>query len=84
MTTPTEQPAAQSPAVQSIDIRHLSTAQLQALGVSQLAYVKPVVVGGVTAFAIHAADGTQMAVAEDCAVAVAAIREHEMVAALVH
>ena len=69
---------------QDIDIRHLSTAQLQALGVSQLAYVKPVMVGGVTAFAIHAADGTQMAVAEDCAVAVAAIREHEMVAAMVH
>ncbi len=69
---------------QDIDIRHLSTAQLQALGVSQLAYVKPVMVGGVAAFAIHAADGTQMAVAEDCAVAVAAIREHEMVAAMVH
>ena len=79
MTNTTEQRAAQA-----IDIRHLSTAQLQALGVSQLAYVKPVIVGGVTAFAIHAADGTQMAVADDCAVAVAAIREHEMVAAMVH
>ena len=71
-------------AAPDIDIRHLSTAQLQALGVSQLAYVKPVMVGGVAAFAIHAADGTQMAVAEDCAVALAAIREHEMIAAMVH
>lgn len=77
--TSTEQTAGQD-----IDIRHLSTAQLQALGVSQLAYVKQVMVGGVAAFAIHAADGTQMAVAEDCAVAVAAIREHEMIAAMVH
>ncbi len=68
-----------------VDIRHLSTEQLQALGVSQLAYIKPVLTeGGATAFAIHAADGTQMAVADDHAVAVAAIRQHEMVAALVH
>ena len=29
-----------------IDIRHLSTDQLQQLGVSQLAYVRPVIVNG--------------------------------------
>ena len=42
----------------SFDIRHMSTDQLGALGVSQLAYVKPVVVNGSAGFAIHAADGT--------------------------
>jgi hypothetical protein len=36
------------------------------------------------AFAIHAADGTPMAIAADREVAVAAIRQHEMVPALVH
>ena len=39
---------------------------------------------GVTAFAIHAADGTPMAVAGGLDVAVAAILQHEMVAAQVH
>ncbi|MCQ8240297.1 DUF1150 family protein [Rhizosaccharibacter radicis] len=67
-----------------IDIRHLSTRQLQALGVSQLAYVKSVLVDGEIAFAIHAADGTPMALAGDREVAVAAIQQHEMVAASVH
>lgn len=71
-------------AVRMIDIRHLSTEQLAQLGVSQIAYVKQVVMNGVPAFAIHAADGSPMAVAGDQELAVAAIRQHEMVASLVH
>ena len=67
-----------------IDIRHLSTDQLAQLGVSQIAYVKQVVMNGARAFAIHAADGSPMAVAGDQELAVAAIRQHEMVASLVH
>jgi len=66
------------------DIRHLSVAQLASLGVSHLAYVKPVVVNGARAFAIHGADGTPMAVAGAEDLAFAAIRQHEMVPALVH
>ena len=68
----------------ALDIRHLSAEQLAGLGVSQIAYVKPVMMNGVRAFAIHAADGTPMAVAGDCDLAVAAIRQHEMLASLVH
>ena len=67
-----------------LDIRHLSVEQLQALGVSQIAYVRPVLVDGNAAFAIHAADGTPMAVAGDRDVAFAAIRQHEMMPTLVH
>ena len=70
--------------LQVLDIRHLSAEQLAGLGVSQIAYVKPVMMNGVRAFAIHAADGTPMAVAGDCDVAVAAIRQHEMQPNLVH
>ncbi len=66
------------------DIRHLTSAELAALGVSQLAYIKSVVVDGAEAFAIHAADGTPMALTGDRDVALAAIRQHEMVPALVH
>ncbi len=67
-----------------LDIRKLSQMQLLELGMEQMAYVKPVWMDGTTAFAIFAADGSPMAVAADCDMAVAAIMEHEMVAALVH
>ena len=67
-----------------LDIRKLTQAQLMQLGMSQLAYVKPVWMDGETAFAIFAADGSPMAVAADCDLAVAAIMQHEMVPALVH
>jgi hypothetical protein len=68
----------------AFDVRHLSEQQLAALGVSQIAYVKPVMVNGVQGFAIHAADGTPMAVAGDRDVAVAAVVQHEMLPFSVH
>ena len=67
-----------------VDIRHISTEQLAQLGMQQIAYVKPVVVNGTAAFAIHAADGTPMALAAELDVALAAIVQHEMVPAQVH
>ena len=66
------------------DVRHLSEKQLAALGVSQIAYLKPVVIDGIEGFAIHAADGTPMAVAGDREVAVAAVVQHEMLPVSVH
>jgi hypothetical protein len=71
-------------AMESFDIRHLTVAQLASLGVSHIAYVKPVLVNGTRAFAIHGADGTPMAVAGAEDLAFAAIRQHEMVPSLVH
>jgi hypothetical protein len=68
----------------AVDIRHISTEQLAQLGLQQIAYVKPVVVNGTAAFAIHAADGTPMAIAGGLDVALAAIVQHEMVPAQVH
>jgi len=70
--------------VVAFDVRHLSEQQLAALGVSHIAYVKPVMVDGVQGFAIHAADGTPMAVAGNRDVAVAAVMQHEMLALSVH
>ncbi len=66
------------------DIRHLSAEQLARLGVSQIAYVRPVVVDGEPGFSIHAADGTPMAVAGDRGTALAAIVQHDMIPLLVH
>ena len=70
--------------VASFDIRHLSAQQLGELGVSQIAYVKPIMVNGQHGFAIHAADGTPMAVAGDREVAMATILQHEMHPLSVH
>ena len=67
-----------------IDVHAMTTDQLQRLGVSQMAYVKPVFLNGTTMFAIHGADGSPMALAEDRNLALAAIVQHEMIPALVH
>jgi hypothetical protein len=74
----------EAPTKERIDIRHLSIEQLARLGVSQIAYVKPVIMNGTKAFAIHAADGTPMAVAGDRDVAIAAVHQHELLVSLVH
>jgi hypothetical protein len=66
------------------DVRHITQDQLQQLGLSQLAYVKPVMLNGTPMFAIHGADGSPMAVAEDRNLAMAAIVQHEMIPTLVH
>jgi hypothetical protein len=79
-----EPQAPRAMAIGLFDIRHVTVAQLAELGVSHLAYVKPVLVNGTRAFAIHGADGTPMAVAGAEDLAFAAIRQHEMVPALVH
>jgi hypothetical protein len=68
----------------AFDVRNLSGQQLAALGVSHIAYLKPVIVNGVQGFAIHAADGTPMAVAGSRDIAVAAVVQHEMLPLSVH
>jgi hypothetical protein len=68
----------------AIDVRHMTEQQLAALGVSHIAYIKPVLVNGAQGFAIHAADGTPMAVAGDREIAVAAVLQHEMHPLSVH
>lgn len=67
-----------------VDVRHLTEGQLKALGVSQLAYVKEITINGEQAFAIHAADGTPMAITDNAKTAFAAIVQQEMMPILVH
>ncbi|MBS4075531.1 DUF1150 family protein [Ameyamaea chiangmaiensis] len=73
-----------APRVRPFSLRHMSDAEMKALGLEHIAYVKAVRVDGEAAFAIHAADGTPMALAGDQETAFGAILEHEMVPALVH
>jgi len=67
-----------------IDARQITPAELQQLGMTQIAYVKPIMLNGAAMFAIHGADGSPMAVAEDRDLALAAIVQHEMIPTLVH
>jgi len=83
-TNSIQQPDEQAAMAAIVDIRHISTEQLAQLGMQQIAYVKPVVVNGSAAFAIHAADGTPMAIAGELDVALSALVQHEMVPAQVH
>ncbi len=79
-------PDAQAPVMEPavVDIRKLTTDQLAQLGVSHIAYVKPVVINGTMGYAIHAANGLPMGLAEDRDVAIAAVLQHEMVPVPVH
>jgi hypothetical protein len=65
-------------------LRTLSPTDFAALGMSDLAFVKPVVVEGKPGYAIHAADGTQMAVVGERDLAFATIRQHDLDAVDVH
>jgi hypothetical protein len=66
------------------DLRAISTQDLAALGLQDVAYVKPVVVDGKAAYAVHAADGTPIAVLSNRDVAFIAVRQHELEPVSVH
>jgi hypothetical protein len=89
VNTPTENDDGDDDAVdgvvtQMVNVRALTPMQFAQLGVKQVAYVKPVIFNGAPGFAIHAADGSPMAVAPQLDTAIGAILQHDMMAALVH
>jgi hypothetical protein len=65
-------------------VGQISSREFALLGMQDLAYLKPVIVNGVTAFAVHAADGTQVAVLPDREIAVATVRQHDLEPLSVH
>lgn len=67
-----------------MNIRDISTDELQKLGMPSVAYLKPVKLNGATGYSIHAADGTPMAMAADRDLAIAAVLENEMHPTWVH
>jgi hypothetical protein len=64
--------------------RQISARELAFLGIQDLAYVKRVEVDGVAAYAIHAADGTQIAVLAGRDLAFATLRQHDLEPLSVH
>ena len=67
-----------------VSLKGLSIADWARFGAGEIAYIRPVVVNGVKAIAIHAADGTPIGAAPSPELAIAAIHQHEMAAVLVH
>ncbi|HTV45306.1 MAG TPA: DUF1150 family protein [Stellaceae bacterium] len=65
-------------------IRHMSARELALFGMQDLAYIKPVVSDGKPGYAVHAADGTQIAVLSDREVAFATVRQHDLEPLSVH
>lgn len=65
-------------------IRQLSARELALFGVQDIAYIKQVVIGEAFGYAVHTADGTQIAVFPDRAAAFAAVRQHDLEPMSVH
>jgi hypothetical protein len=65
-------------------IRHMSARELALFGMQDMAYVKRVVVDGSAGYAIHAADGTEIAVLADRDIAFATLRQHDLEPLSVH
>ena len=62
----------------------LSPRAFKALGIEEIAYVRPVVESTGSIYEIRAADGTRLAVVEDRLVAFAMIRRHDLQPASLH
>ncbi len=65
-------------------IRQISPQALMALGVSDLAYVRPIEIEGQNLFAVYAADGTQLTVLPSHELAVATIRRNDLEPVSIH
>ena len=59
-------------------LRQITPQDFAAMGMQQVAYIRPTVINGVVVFTIHAADGTQIGQAPNREVAFAAVVQHEL------
>lgn len=64
--------------------RIISPQDFALLGMQSMAYLRKITVDGTPGFGIFAADGTQLAFAPSRALAVAAVREHDLEPVSVH
>jgi hypothetical protein len=71
-------------AMRLADPRQMTRAQLRRLGVPRLVYLRCGMVAGEKAYAVHAADGTAIAVVDDFEVAVELVSDNHMIFVAVH
>ena len=65
-------------------LKNISTREFALLGMNDMAYVKRIVVNDEPRFAIHSADGTQLALALDQDIACATVRQNDLEPMSVH
>lgn len=68
----------------SFDLRQLTAQEFAALGLEDVAFVKPKRLGEDNVFAIHTADGREVAIVADRDVAFYTVRENDMEPLSVH
>jgi hypothetical protein len=68
----------------SNDLRDITSRELYALGVQELAYVKKVTEKGAEGYAVFAADGTQLGLMASRELAFAALKQHDLEPMSVH
>ena len=66
------------------EMRQMTASDLAMFGMQDIAYVKSVMVDGNAGYAIHAADGTQMALIANRDLAFAVVRQNELEPVSVH
>jgi hypothetical protein len=69
---------------QAEKLRQISTQEFEALGMQGVAYIKRVVVNDTIAYAVHAADGTEVAMLPDREIAFATVRQNDLEPLSVH
>jgi hypothetical protein len=62
----------------------MSAQELALFGMQDIAYIKRVIVNEAAGYAVHAADGTQIAVLTDRDIAFATVRQHDLEPLSVH
>jgi hypothetical protein len=65
-------------------LRQISPQEFALLGMQDVAYIRRVVVNDAAGFAIHAADGTEVAVLPSRDLAFATVRQHDLEPMSVH
>jgi hypothetical protein len=65
-------------------LRHISQQEFALLGMTDVAYVKRIIVDDAAVYGVFAADGTQMVVVSDRELAFATIRQHDIEPVSVH
>jgi hypothetical protein len=62
----------------TVSLKNLSPSDLLLFGLNDVAYLKPAVVNGQAIYAIHAADGSQLALVANRDVGLAAMHQHDL------
>jgi len=65
-------------------LRHISQQEFALLGMTDVAYIKRIIVDDAPVYGVFAADGTQMTVVSDRDVALATVRQHDIEPVSVH